>query len=443
MNVLMLSTYDRAGGAERVAYDLCRAYRRLGHDARMFVRYRRSNDALVYEIDAYADTSAWAFVCRFLEAQVRRCPDFRGRYRVLEYLRRVAWPGRGADVWRGVDNFRNPSTHRLSGSLPDWQPEVIHAHNLHGGYFDLSALPALSRSLPFVWTLHDTWAFTGHCAYFMECERWRSGCGHCPDLKRQPAIRQDACAENWGTKRWIYAQSRLAIAAPSRWLMSHVEDSILKDQEKEVIPNGVDLFIFKSGDKQAARRALGLPADAFICLYVAFSGAQVNPYKDYTTIARAVEQLRAADPGIFFICIGGLSQARRQSHSLHTGFIDDPETMALHYQAADVLLHAANAENFPCAILEAMACDTVVVATAVGGILEQIEDGKTGFLVRKKDAEGMRCAVLALRQNPALRQQVVQEASRLVQKHYRLEQQTSRYLDWFHKLVKSYHHAGF
>jgi glycosyltransferase involved in cell wall biosynthesis len=169
MNILLLSTYDRAGGAEKVAFDLCRSYRRFGHDARLYVRYKRTEEPFVYGVDAYAHAMPWAGLCRRLEGRLRAAPTFRGQFRLVDMLRRLARPRRAWDRWRGVEDFNYPGADYAAPAADGWQPDVIHAHNLHGDYFDLRALPGLSRRLPFVWTLHDTWALTGHCGHFIDC----------------------------------------------------------------------------------------------------------------------------------------------------------------------------------------------------------------------------------------------------------------------------------
>ena len=435
MNILMLNTYDKGGGAEQVARDLFHAYRDAGHDARMLVRYKWTTDPNISTLNPYQGTYFGLGMCAKLENIINKQPSFYGKFHWIDWLRRFAFPKRWLDYLSGVDDFNYPFSWNLLDD--EWKPDIIHAHNLHGDYFDLRAFEMLGERVPIVWTLHDTWAFTGHCAHFLDCERWLSGCGHCPDLKRPPSILLDGTAKNYQIKKVIYEKSRFAIATPSRWLMSNVERSILQDKEKRVIPNGIDLSIFKRGNKQSARRILGLPENAFICLYVSSFGAQTNPYKDYTTVSRVIEILTSISSDIFFVCIGGSTQQTRQSHFLFTGYIDDRKLMALYYQASDVLLHAANAENFPCALLEAMACGTVVVATTVGGIIEQIENGQTGFLAPRKDSDEMAQIVLLLQKNLPLLTKISQNASQVAQNRFSLDSQALQYLDWFHDLVNS------
>ena len=152
---------------------------------------------------------------------------------------------------------------------------MLHLHNLHGGYFDIRALPELTAQLPTILTMHDVWPLTGHCAYPLTCERWRVGCGECPDLALPIPIRRDASAENCRIKREaLSAGGRLRVATPSRWLMRLVEESGLADSlaETRVIPNGVDTSVFRPGDRREARAKLGLPQDATIVLVLGTLG---------------------------------------------------------------------------------------------------------------------------------------------------------------------------
>lgn len=444
MNILVINTFDQAGGAEKVAFDLCRLYADQGHDVRLLVKNRRTTVNSVIEGNVYAHTMPWSGVCHVLENQVRALPRFRGQYRLADAFRVAAFPQRLRDQYRGVEDFNYPYSHDL---LHDtcWQPDVVHAHNLHGNYFDLRALAALSRQIPLIWTLHDTWALTGHCGHFEDigCERWRSGCGHCPDLQRPPSIRRDQTAANWQRKREIYSQSQLAIATPSQWLLEYVNQSIIQPRWARVIHNGIDLSIFRPGDRTAARATLGLPQDAFICTFAAQSGGGNNPYKDYTTVTQAVEGITAARPEkqIVFVCIGGDAANMAASNHHYTGYISDPQRMALYYQASDVLLHAANIENFPCVILEASACGTPVIATSVGGIPEILLDGDNGFLVPRRDSNAMKQKLLYLIDHPQLATAMGERASRNIQQHFSLETQVSQYLGWFDELVSIYEAA--
>ncbi len=168
------------------------------------------------------------------------------RWALDRALRTAADPAAMARVQRGLEDFEFPST-RLLPTLPPTPPNILHLHNLHGGYFDIRALPELTAQLPTILTMHDVWPLTGHCAYPLTCERWRTGCGDCPDLALPIPIRRDASAENCRIKREaLSAGGRLRVATPSRWLMGLVEASGLADSlaELRVIPNGVDTDVY-------------------------------------------------------------------------------------------------------------------------------------------------------------------------------------------------------
>jgi len=133
----------------------------------------------------------------------------------------------------------------------------------------LRLLPWLTHQAPVVFTLHDAWLLSGHCAHSFDCERWKIGCGECPDLTIIPAIKKDATASNWKLKEKIYAASRLRMTTPSRWLMDKVTQSMLQPAivESRVIPNGVDISIYKPGDRRAARTELGIPLESKVLLF--------------------------------------------------------------------------------------------------------------------------------------------------------------------------------
>ena len=202
---------------------------------------------------------------------------------------------------------------RIPDITPEF-PDVLHCHNLHGSYFDLRALPRLSHKLPVLLTLHDTWLLSGHCAYSFDCERWKTGCGRCPDLTIYPAIKRDATAYNWQRKREIYAKSQLYIATPSRWLMAKFEQSMLAPAvlEARIIPNGVDLSVFHPADKQTSREILAIPQEAKVLLFTA-NGIQRNPFKDYETVQDAVGLVaeRLQGQRVLFLALGEAAPVRR------------------------------------------------------------------------------------------------------------------------------------
>jgi glycosyltransferase involved in cell wall biosynthesis len=268
----------------------------------------------------------------------------------------------------------------------------------------------------------------------MDCERWKTGCGRCPDLTIYPALPKDGTFLSWRRKRKIYARSRLYITGPSRWIMDRIKESMLNGVIYRMIPNSINLKIFKPGDRRLARHLLGLPLNSPIILLSAH-----NMFKDLDTMEASLARIKTAKRGEapLFICLGKRGPEKMLGPGMiqYRGFERDKKKMALYNQAADIYIHAAKGETAAKAIHEAMASDIPVVATAVGGIPEQIEDGVTGFLVPKADAEGMARAIQRLLDDEGLRIKIGNSAGLHARKHYSLNRQVNAFLEFYEEIL--------
>lgn len=434
LGILQVSTADVAGGAERVALQLHLAYRDRGLDARLAVGQRSTDLPGIVELD---DEVHRGRVNRLLRSGLAGT-DSRSRWLLDRAMRTLASPRRMLDVQLGREDFDHPSTANLLAMAPP-NPAVLHLHNLHGGYFDLRELPHLSTSMPTVVTLHDSWLFTGHCGHPIDCDRWRSGCGECPDLDILPAIRRDATAFNLERKRSIYQKSVLHVAAPSDWLLGLARESVLAQgmaDDSRIIPNGVDTDIFKPGDRIQARAALGLAHDANVVVFAAAS-LVVNPFKDFATLREAIAGLQSVlGESLVLIALGSEAPGEGALPGVrYVPFVREASDVARYYHAADVYAHPALAESFGLSIVEAMACGLPVVATNVGGIPEVVADGLTGVLVPPRDAPAMSRALERLLRDPTLRRSLGGAGLRRAHERYRLEAQVDAYLGWYAELL--------
>jgi len=337
------------------------------------------------------------------------------------------------------------------------RPHVVHCHNLHGGYFDLSSLPMLSLKVPVILNLHDTWLLTGHCANFFHCLRWKIGCGECPDLKIPPPLFRDGTSSNWLRKKRIYAQSKLYVTTPSQWLMNCVKESMLKAVDYRVIPNGVDIRIFHPRDKREARSILGLPPEQKILLFSSYL-TRSNVWKDYVVMEEAVRMLsaRARDQKVLFLCLGEEGPPKRLGTVTvsHLAYERDPNRVALYYQASDLYIHAAKAEVFGRSIVEALACGTPGVASAVGGIPEVVKGlegdlwktgdhgygvrDATGILVPGGDPESMAAAIQLLLKDEELRIHLGLNAASDVRRRFTLDHQVDAFLGWYREILEEW-----
>lgn len=446
---------DEGGGAAGVAANLMRGYASRGHRVWHVVGRQRSRHPDVVTL-ADDDRPAYrALGYTRVQATLRRLagryPD-RGFGAASRALRVATHPRALLHQWQGLDDFEYPGTHRLFERL-GLIPDIVHLHNLHGGYFDLRALSAFSARVPTVLTLHDMWLLTGHCAHSLGCNRWQTGCGQCPDLTLAPAVRRDATDRNWRHKRDLFGRSRLFVATPSAWLRDKVAQSMLAPHAHDVrvIPNGVDTNVFRPSDRAAARRALGLPVDGAVVLLT--TGSRGSMWKDDYTLRRAMEQITesSAGPPPLFVAVGRESAVRPglRAQARSIPFQHDPVVMATYCQAADLYLHAARADTFPLAVLEALACGTPVIATAVGGIPEQIKPialdaleaggdalaSATGMLVPAGGAAEMAAAAVALLANADARRRLGANAARDARDRFTLDHQVDAYLRWYRELI--------
>lgn len=354
-------------------------------------------------------------------------------------LDRIGEPFRWMDIYRGKEDFCFPGTwHLLDSCSP--KPDIIHCHNLHGGYFDLRALPWLSTQAPLVLTLHDAWLFSGHCAHSLECSKWRTGCEICGDLSLFPPIKRDAAAFNWRRKRDILAGCRLYVSAPCNWLLEKAKSSILAPSiiEARAIPNGVDLAVFRSDEREAARRSLSIPDDAIVLL---FAGKDVrnNVWKDFAAVEAAVGALAGAarNEHLLFICLGDSGPQKNVGNVtlMFVPFEKDETSVARYFKAADVYLHPSRADTFPTTIIEAFACAVPVVASNVGGIPEQVDDGVNGFLVEPGDTASFVRKIELLVKNSELRSTMGRASEQAARSRFNVEHQAEAYLSWFRSIL--------
>ncbi len=439
MNILTLSTEAHGGGASQVARSLMQFYSESGHNSRMLNALHDEADGRTEVLDNDAARNplfklAKGLMHASLERRVPLLP------KLLQAILSASEPARTARRLAGRDDFHQPATRSIPGRLAP-RPQIIHAHNLFGGYFDLRELPRISRQVPFVLTLHDMWTFTGHCSHPLDCDRWLRSCGQCPYLELPPSLPRDGTAANLALKKRIYASATIHVATPSRWLMEQMHQSVLEQgaTTARVIPNGVDQDAFRPGNKTTARRDLGLPANASVLLFVA-AGSRDNPWKDYETLEKAAQILAAKtrDGPLVLLAPGGGNAPPQEGLEFRPmPWVGDARELARYYHAADLYLHAAHAENFPNVILEALSCGLPVIGTRTGGIPEQIEEDRTGHVVPKGDAQAMAEKAHLLLTRPEKHQSFSEEAARTAKGTYCRKRMGRDYLAWFDELLEA------
>lgn len=435
--IVQVNNYDMKGGAETVSLNLFVNYRSRGFRSYLFVGTRNHSDVGVREIPRDILRSSWERLLLERAGAFMRSKDNPGiaRYGYLS-ARFLANPLNSLRLAFGGIDYDFPSSKVLLSLIPE-KPDILHLHNIHGTFFDIRALPGLTHEIPVVLTIHDTF----YLRFFMvsrETERSREMLS---GVRKWPA----GLIKRWDKKiiSGTFRKSRLFITCPSRWLMDQFSASPLGTAVcgSRIIPNGVNLGIFRPFDRLQARKELGLPADHAILLFVSHDPLN-NPDKDYPSLSAAVRRAASRSPGrkILFILVGGIGP-NKQDGNLEfrfVPFIRDARRLARYYQAADLYIHASMTEAWGLTITEALACGIPVIATATGGIPEQVRDGFNGILTPPGDPAGMAAAISYLLDEEGIRKKIGTNAADDARARFDLEDQVMRYLQWYGEVKDSW-----
>lgn len=280
------------------------------------------------------------------------------------------------------------STLKLLKKLDKFKPDIIHLHNLHNCYINLSMLFKYIKkhNIKTVWTLHDCWSFTGHCPHFdmIGCEKWKTGCCNCPQYKYYPKSLFDNSKIMYRLKRkWFSGVKNMTIVTPSEWLAGLVKESYLKDYPVKVINNGIDLNVFKPTESDFIKKyAL---ENKYIVLGVAFGWGRRKGLDVFIELAKRLDEekykivLVGTDDNIDKLLPDNIISIHRTQNQTELAEI---------YTAADVFANPTREENYPTVNMEALACGTPVVTFNTGGSPEMLDE-TCGAAVAKDDNDAM------------------------------------------------------
>lgn len=271
------------------------------------------------------------------------------------------------------------ATKLLLARLDEINPDVVHLHNLHGYYLNVEMLFEwlAEHDCKVEWTLHDCWAFTGHCAYFtyVKCAQWKSHCAYakpCQQLGTYPKTYSKAsCSWNFEQKKRLFnlvPADRMKLITPSQWLADLVGESFLAKYPVEVRHNTIDTSVFKPTPSDFRER-YGI-GDRFMILGVA------SPWTERKGLADFVRLAGELDSEKYAVVLVGLS--KNQVKEMPAGIVglgrtDSSQKLAGIYSTADVFFNPTTEDNFPTVNLEAEACGTPVVTYDTGGCAETLQ----------------------------------------------------------------------
>jgi glycosyltransferase involved in cell wall biosynthesis len=318
------------------------------------------------------------------------------------------------------------------------EADVLNFHILHSGFFSYLALPRLTRTKPAIFTLHDMWSFTGHCAYSFDCDRWQTGCGHCPHPDSYPAIQHDNTRLEWRLKNWVYDRAELTIVAPSRWLAEQAKQSILQQFAIHHIPNGIDTEVYQPRNRQQCRSLLGIPDDQYVLLAGAekFTDRRKGADLLLSALNRLPDALKACTVLLMLGNGGGEITQRLDIPTVELGFVSGDRMKAIAYSAADLFVFPTRADNLPLMLQESMACGVPMVSFRVGGVPDLVRPGVTGYLAAPESVEEFAQGIENLLSDRPLREQLSQNCRAIALAEYPLELQAKRYIELYRQVVQ-------
>ena len=369
MKVLLVNSYVKSGGAAVAARRLCAALNGAGAEASLLVQ----NPEGVEDAALRSTSDRWA-----------------SRRPLWDALPVLPWRNRRSPHW-GNAWLGNGATRK---AIREFAPDVTHLHWVNHGMLSLRDIARLKGLV--VWTLHDSWVFTGGCHSPQECQGFRHCCGKCPELGSRREL--DLSRWNWNRKRAAWEKADFTIVTPSRWLAEIAKgSSLLAGKRIVTIPNAVDTAVFHPMDRALARKVLGLHTEAPLFFFGAH-GALTDWNKGADLWRAALPAVADGFPGAEAVLAGTSGGLEKMTLQVNELGVLTLERMALAMAAADVVVVPSRMENLPNMVAESLACGTPVAAFATGGIPDMVRHGETGYLAQPHDADDLAkgiCKLLA------------------------------------------------
>lgn len=324
------------------------------------------------------------------------------------------------NFFQGKSGFASKSVSRkFLNWLDTVQPDILHLHNIHGFYLHVGMLfdYIKQHNIPVVWTLHDCWSFTGQCAYFdyAKCEKWKNGCFCCPVYRTDYpySLFKDNSTENYELKKAAFTGvENLIIITPSNWLAQMLNQSFLNEYPVTVIPNGIDLNIFKP---------IGLSKIPSLILGVASIWSHRKGLDFFLELADLLDES-------YKILLIGVSKKQQASIRKTCGNritaltrTENQKELSKWYEQASVYVNPTLEDNFPTTNLEALACGTPVITFNTGGSPECISE-KCGMVVEKGNIEKLKEAILSLEKNTEITSSACREQAMLYDMNVRFRE---------------------
>lgn len=360
MRILYLNTTYSGGGAEKVTRQIYTGMKKRGHEVYEIVCYNRRGSIEDEHIHVLYSGVLGKILMR-LQTANRANEDITIPYAI-----------------RYIERF-----------VKEKKIELIHLNNPHDSFLGIRDIGKLTEWCPVVWTLHDFWALTGHCAFPFGCDdRWKKGCTSCERLENYPRLRKDVSGELFQNKKQYLCGKGIHFTVPSDWMKDQVQKSYLKKETCTVIYNSLCIDQWKSLDKQRVRAKYNCVTEKLVMAFVAAD--MKIPQKGMNFLKEMLEKL---DPQKYMLLIAGkcseeLEDISRKFEIKNFGYIKEQKKMNDFFAMADVLLNPSVYETFGLVNIEAMASGTPVVAFDIC-VMPEVVGIEGGWIVKEVSADAL------------------------------------------------------
>ncbi|WP_316786185.1 glycosyltransferase [Pedobacter frigiditerrae] len=401
LKVVHLNTYDGNGGAGRACLRLSNALVENGIDSKVIAYYKFGKNPKI------------ATFTKGIFAKIKAVFNIMAeRYLAKIFVKAVKTPF--SLQWFGKSIINHPDLKSA---------DIIHLHWVNHGFLTPKFLAEIDElEKPVVWTFHDSNAFTGGCHVRYSCEHFHKQCGDCPILKLSG--KNDISHKNWLRKQKAYSEFNFHIVAPSRWMSNSVkQSSLLGIRNVSVIPNTIEIDVFKPYVKAEAKKILKIPANHFV-LMSGFMPSKNDKHKGTQYLIDALNEL-AARPEIpneliELVIFGNKDEKDVPTFPFKTTFlgtINKDEHLAKCYAAADAFITPSLEDNLPNTVMESLSCATPVIAFKTGGIPDMVKHLENGYLANYESASDLADGIewLILHED---KESVQKEARRTILNHF-------------------------
>ena len=414
MKILHLNTYENMGGAALAANRLHKALQSVGADSHMGVAVRQTEDASVHSL--LDDSGIDEFYLNNRKINGFLAEEYPSKLTSIKFSPQV-WH---SSIYRKINELK---------------PDIIHMHWIVDEFIPTSALRGINA--PVVWTLHDTWAFTGGCHYFGKCNKFKKECGACFVLNSNKE--QDISYMSFKQKEKVYAKIQPTIVTLSKRFKENVlESTLLGSCTVKHLPNCVntDLFSHDTIARKKFRETLNIAEDTRVILFGA-DGAMQDLRKGPDLLAQALEKLKGlGEENIVCLVFGSKEGEQLTFPTYYLGRVSQDD-LPIVYSSADMFICPSREDNLPNTIMESLSCATPVVGFDVGGIPDMVEHLVSGYIAKAEDVEDLAKGMQYVLADEDRRKKMRLAARKTVEDRYSMAVVAKEYLALYEEVLQN------